>query len=106
MNLAEIGLDKATEEFVVEHLVPIVRAGEPVTIELVAEALNAAARHQMKLIDAHDAVRLVSDRVWCAIRMRGAEPDQRVIDAATIATAPLESRYLLEAARRKQTGGQ
>lgn len=107
MDLATIGMDAATESFVVEHIAKLVTSGalsvSEITVEVVVAAIHEGMRHQMRLIDNRDAIRIVADRAWCTIKARGGAAVRREITDAIIEAAPADGRDLLRRARSART---
>jgi hypothetical protein len=93
-TLRTCGIDEAFEVATVEYCADAVKSGREMTLELMIEGMRAALRQQMTLLDNPEAIRLVADRIWCALQ--GPTPTKRVLTDAERAAWPADGRSLLE----------
>jgi len=93
-TLRKLGIDEAFETAVVDYCVVLVKSGREMTKELMVEAMHAALRRQMELIGNADAVRLVSDRIWCELHGSGV-PAKRTLSDADRAAWPRDGASLM-----------
>jgi hypothetical protein len=93
-NATDLGMSEAFECAIVDYCVQAVKAGREMSRDLMIEAMHSALRQQVALLDDAEAIRLVSDRIWCNLHESGA-PVKRLIDAETLAAAPPEAQELL-----------